>query len=179
MMANGVYADDIRGWNLESVVSSARLHDIGKIAIPDSILNKPGSLTPEEYHEMKTHSSAGERIIDQIVARTGEAEFLHNAKLSAAYHHERWNGTGYPYGLKETEIPLHGRIMAIVDVYDALTSERPYTQAFSSEEAVKIIMDDAGKHFDPAIADVFFKIKDQIEAARVKLTQQRQQDDKK
>jgi putative two-component system response regulator len=105
-----------------------------------------------------------------MVNRTGEVDFLSNAKLSAAYHHERWDGLGYPYGIKETDIPLHGRIMAIVDVYDALTSDRPYKKAFSNDEAVSIIMDGAGKHFDPKIAEVFFEIKNQFEVARVKLS---------
>jgi putative two-component system response regulator len=115
----------------------------------------------------------GERIIEQMVKMTGDVEFLQNAKLSAAYHHERWDGLGYPYGLKEMDIPLHGRIMAIVDVYDALTSDRPYKKAFSDEEATRIIMDEAGKQFDPDIAKVFFEIKSQFEVTRVQLSDQR------
>ena len=172
MKARGLYTDQMSGWDQESVVSSARLHDIGKIAIPDAILNKPEALTQDEFQTMKTHSALGERIIDQIVDRTGDADFLNNAKLSAAYHHERWDGTGYPYGLKGTEIPLHGRIMAIVDVYDALTSYRPYKKAFSNEEAMRIVMDGAGKHFDPGIVEVFCEIKNQFEVAKVKLSRQ-------
>ena len=172
MMARGVYADEISDWDLESVISSARLHDIGKVSIPDSILNKPGPLTKEEFDTMKTHSTIGEQIIDQMASRTGESEFLRNAKMSAAYHHERWDGAGYPYGLKETDIPLHGRIMAVVDVYDALTSERPYKKALTDEEAVRIIMDGAGKHFDPNIAKVFYEIKDLIGEARVERSKQ-------
>ena len=164
------YKEEMQNWDLESVISSARLHDIGKISIPDSILNKPGSLTKEEFQTMKTHSALGEQIIEQMVSQTGEADFLNNAKLSAAYHHERWDGTGYPYGLSGTDIPLHGRIMAIVDVYDALTSDRPYKKAFSDEEALSIIMDGSGKHFDPEIVNVFCEIKNQIEVARVKLS---------
>jgi putative two-component system response regulator len=170
MAERGTYAEEMSQMDLDSVISSARLHDLGKIAIPDSILNKPGPLTKDEYQLMKAHSEAGEKIIDQMVERTGEALFLRNAKLSAAYHHERWDGSGYPYGLKEKEVPLHGRVMAVVDVYDALTSERPYKKAFSNEEAMKIIMGDAGKHFDPQIASVFNEIKDQINAARSMLS---------
>jgi putative two-component system response regulator len=169
MLAHGVYADEMCDWNIESVISSARLHDVGKIAISDSILNKPASLTNEEFQTMKSHSAAGERIIDQMVDQTGEAEFLRNARLSAAYHHERWDGSGYPYGLKGKDIPLHGRIMAIVDVYDALTTERPYKKPFTNDEAFDIIMKDAGKHFDPIVADVFCKIKNKIEEARIGL----------
>jgi putative two-component system response regulator len=162
MMERGLYVDEIDAWDLDSVVSSARLHDLGKIAIPDSILNKPGKLTPEEFSVIQSHCSAGERIIDQMIARTGEAEFLLNAKLLAAYHHEKWNGSGYPYGLKETDIPLLGRIMAFVDVYDALTSERPYKKAFTHEEATGIIAGDAGRHFDPLIAEVFMSVNGKI-----------------
>jgi len=170
MMARGIYADEMRNWDLVSVVSSARLHDIGKIAIPDSILNKPGLLNKEEFHVMQTHSSEGERIINQMIDRTGEAEFLYNAKLSAAFHHEKWDGTGYPYGMSEADIPLHGRIMAIVDVYDALTSDRPYKKAFSNEEAVDVIMNGSGRHFDPLIADIFHETNDQFGTAMVKLS---------
>jgi putative two-component system response regulator len=172
MKTQGLYAEEIGKWDLESVVLSARLHDIGKVSIPDVILKKPDKLTPEEFATMKTHSALGEQIIEQMVKMTGDVEFLQNAKLSAAYHHERWDGKGYPYGLKEMNIPLHGRIMAIVDVYDALTSDRPYKKAFSDEEAVRIILEESGKQFDPAIAMVFFQIKHQFEATRVKLSVQ-------
>ena len=164
LLLNETYIDEMRTWNIEAFVSSARLHDLGKIAVPDSILNKPGKLTNEEFQIMKSHPLEGERLIDQMVSRTGDSEFLQNAKLSAAYHHERWDGRGYPYGIKGSEIPLNGRIMAIVDVYDALTSERPYKKAYTSEEALNIIEQDAGSHFDPLIAEVFCGIRNQIEA---------------
>ena len=167
MFARGAYTNEMYGWNLESVISSARLHDVGKIAISDSILNKPGPLTSEEFQIMKTHSRAGELIIDKAIQQTGGEEFLQNAKLIAAYHHERWDGTGYPYNLKETDIPLHGRIMTVIDVYDALVSERPYKKAFSHEEAVKIITEEAGRQFDPLIADIFNKTNEKIKAAKI------------
>ena len=167
MMARGVYADEMLDWDLESVISSARLHDLGKISIADAILNKPGPLTKEEFEIMKTHSEAGVRMINKILDRTGDAEFLRNAKLSAAFHHEKWDGTGYPYGLEGKNIPLHGRIMAVVDVYDALTSERPYKKAFTNEEATRILTEESGKHFDPEITEVFTEIKDQIGSAKV------------
>jgi len=166
MEERGVYADEIRGWNLEMVVSSARLHDTGKIHILDAILNKPGKLNVEEFEQMKTHTTAGARIIGRMIKNTGEEEFLNNAKLIAEYHHERWDGTGYPHGLKETEIPLQGRIMAIVDVYDALVSKRPYKEPFSEEEAVNIIAMNAGKQFDPKITQVFLEIKDEFKTVR-------------
>ena len=171
MLLREVYIDEIRTWNVEVFISSARLHDLGKIWVSDSILNKPGRLTEEEFQIMKSHPAEGEQLIEQMISRTGSSEFLHNAKLSAAYHHERWDGRGYPYGLKGAEIPLQGRIMAIVDVYDALTSERPYKKAFTCEEAFRIIMDDAGKHFDPHIADVLYAIKGQVETVMVNLSQ--------
>jgi putative two-component system response regulator len=158
MQEQGVYGDEIRNWDFDTTVSSARLHDVGKIVISDIVLNKHGKLTDDEFNKVKTHAIEGERIVDQIAASTGEEDFLSNAKLFAGYHHERWDGKGYPRGLKETEIPLQGRVMAIVDVYDALVSERPYKEAFSDEEVVNIIKDEAGKHFDPNIAKVFLDI---------------------
>jgi len=161
-----VYADEIHKWDVEKIISSARMHDLGKISITDIILNKPDKLTDDEYETMKTHALEGERIIDEIIAQTGEAEFLRNARLFAGCHHERWDGKGYPHGLKGEEIPLQGRIMAIVDVYDALVSERPYKKAFSDEEAVKLIMQNAGTQYDPLIADVFFRVKDKFKAVR-------------
>ena len=169
MLKHGLYAAEIQGWDLESVISSARLHDLGKIAIPDSILNKPDKLTPEEFSVIMTHCIAGELIIDHMISRTGATDFLYHARLFAAYHHEKWNGAGYPYGLKETDIPLHGRIMAVVDVYDALTSQRPYKKAFPCEEAVNIILKDAGTHFDPGIAEIFCETKDKLELAKIRL----------
>jgi putative two-component system response regulator len=164
MMEQNVYYDELHSWNLELFVSSVRLHDLGKIIIPGSILNKPGPLTDEEFAMMKTHTVEGERIIDKLVQQIGigEIELLHNAKLTAAYHHERWDGSGYPYGLKGTDIPLQGRIVAIIDVYDALVSERPYKKPISGDEAISIIQANIGKHFDPSIANVFLGIKDQL-----------------
>jgi len=155
MLENNVYADEICEWNLELVASSARLHDIGKIVITDLILNKTGNLTMAEYDEMKTHTTEGEKIIDSIIEDSGDGYFLQNAKLFASSHHERWDGTGYPRGLKGIEIPLQGRIMAIADVYDALVSERSYKKAFTHEAAVKIIKDSNGTHFDPALIKIF------------------------
>jgi putative two-component system response regulator len=159
MIADGVYADEMRHWNIKTVISSARLHDIGKIAISDVLLNKPGKLTDEEFEMIQAHAIVGEQVIDKIVSRTGDETFLHHAKLFAGYHHERWDGTGYPRQLKGTEIPLQGRIMSVADVYDALISNRPYKAAFSATEAEDIMMNVSGKHFDPAIVDVFYKIR--------------------
>jgi len=166
MKKRGVYADVISNWDIEKMISSARMHDLGKISITDLIVNKPGRLTDDEYDIMKTHAVEGERIIDKIIAQTGEGDFLHNARLFAGSHHERWDGKGYPNKLKGEDIPLQGRIMAIVDVYDALVSERPYKNAFTDEEAVNIIMENAGTHYDPKIAEVFFEVRDLFKEAK-------------
>jgi putative two-component system response regulator len=166
MLDSGIYQDVTSRWNMEAFVSSARLHDLGKILVPDSILNKPGPLTAEEFTVMKLHPAEGKRIIGEMIERTGESDFLESALLTAAYHHEKWDGSGYPYGLKGEEIPLQGRVMAIVDVYDALTSERPYKKAFTSDEAFTVIEKDAGCHFDQIIVDVFKGVQKQIEAAK-------------
>ena len=168
MLESGVYADEIRDIDFDLFVSSARLHDVGKICISDKILNKPGKLDDEEFAVMKTHAAEGERIIGQIASHTGDDEaFLSNAKLFAGYHHERWDGKGYPYGLDGESIPLQGRVMAFVDVYDALVSERPYKKPFTHEEAMGIIMENAGTQFDPAIAEVFGGVGGQLERVRL------------
>jgi putative two-component system response regulator len=166
MKKRGVYSEEMSEWDVEKIILSSRMHDLGKISVTDLIVNKPGKLTNEEYEIMKTHVLEGERIIDEIIAQTGEGDYLHNAKMFAGFHHERWDGKGYPYGLKKTDIPLQGRIMAIVDVYDAITSERPYKKAFTDEEAVQIIMDNAGTHYDPEIAKIFYEVKDSFKAVR-------------
>ncbi|MDR2553966.1 MAG: response regulator [Fibromonadaceae bacterium] len=164
MSVDHLYAEEMRSWDFDQVVSSAKLHDVGKITISDLILNKPGKLSPEEFEIMKTHAIEGEKIIDKIIEQTGEDTFLRHAKLFAGYHHERWDGQGYPYGLKGEDIPLQGRIMAVADVYDALTSERPYKKAFSHERSTEIIMENAGTQFDPSLAKLFYEVKDKFEA---------------
>jgi putative two-component system response regulator len=152
------FAHEIKNWDLELVTTSARLHDIGKIKVSDMILNKPDSLTADEYETMKSHAAEGEGIIDSITAESGDEAFLLNAKLFAGSHHEKWDGTGYPRGLKGTEIPLQGRILAVADVYDALVNERPYKKAITHEEAVEVIRNGGGTHFDPHIVDVFLEV---------------------
>jgi len=164
MKKKGLYINEIETMDTDVLISSARLHDIGKIAISDVILNKPDKLTDEEFALMKTHCVEGERIIDQIISRTENVEFLRNARLFAGTHHEKWDGTGYPYGFKGLEIPLLGRIMAVVDVYDALITERPYKKAFSPGTAIEIIERDSGTHFDPHIVEVFLNAREQFKA---------------
>jgi len=163
MMERGVYIDELRNWDLEVVASSARLHDLGKIAISDLILNKPDKLTSDEYELIKIHAIEGEKNIDRIVSRAGNETFLRHAKLFAGYHHEHWDGTGYPHGLKETDIPLQGRILAVADVYDALVSVRPYKKAFMHQEAMQVIMANSGTQFDPNIVDVLSEVEDRFQ----------------
>jgi putative two-component system response regulator len=166
MKERNVYTDEMHEWDLEKVVLSARLHDMGKIHVMDAILNKPDKLNDDEYEQMKLHPTEGARIIDRMIKHTGEEEFLHSAKLFAEYHHERWDGKGYPHGLKETEIPLHGRILAVVDAYDAIVSKRSYKEPLTAEEAVNIISKEAGKQFDPKIVEVFLEVKDRFKIMR-------------
>ena len=166
MKARGLYEDEMRDLDTDALVASARLHDLGKIAIPDSVLNKLGSLTLEEFELMKTHTVAGETVIDKILSRIGDDDFLYNAKLFASSHHERWDGTGYPRGLKGMDIPIQGRILAIVDVFDALLSDRQYKKKQTEDEVIDIIRVNRGKLFDPLIVDVFTDTIDDIKHAR-------------
>ena len=152
---SGIYREQTRGWDVSLLLQSCQLHDVGKISIDDNILKKPGKLTDEEFAEMKKHTSFGEQIIEKVETLAKESDFLNYAKIFAASHHERWDGMGYPRGLKGDEVPLLGRIMAIADVYDALVSERPYKKAFTHEEAVRIITKGSGTQFDPALVEVF------------------------
>jgi len=158
MQKKKVYYDQISGWDFDLMAECSLMHDVGKISTPDSILKKPGKLTPEEWAIMKQHTIGGEKIIDKIAARSGENVFLRNAKIFAISHHERWDGDGYPYGLRGNDIPLQGRLMAIADVYDALISKRVYKDAFSRDKALEIMLSGKGTHFDPLITDVFYEI---------------------
>ena len=146
----------------EKLIKAAPMHDLGKIAVDDSVLRKPGRFTPEEYEEMKTHSAEGARIVREILADTDDEEFRRIAENVAHYHHERYDGTGYPDKLNGEEIPLEARIMAIADVYDALVSKRVYKEAYSFEQADRIILEGMGTQFDPALRKYY-------EAARPKL----------
>ena len=169
MIDRNVYAAELDEWNITDTAICAALHDVGKISIPDVVLNKTGKLTAEEFDLMKTHAEKGVEIINKVIRRTGEDKFLYPSRIFAGYHHENWDGSGYPYGLKGRDIPLAGRIMAIVDVYDALVSVRPYKEAFPHEDAVAIISEDSGKKFDPAIVDVFMSIKDEFASLNSRL----------
>jgi len=158
MKRSGLYENEIFLYDEELLLQSCQLHDVGKIAVKDSILLKQGKLTKQEFEEMKLHTTFGEKIIWKIKEDNARSDFLEYARIFAVSHHEKWNGEGYPYGLKGLEIPLLGRIMAIADVYDALVSLRPYKREISHEEAVKIIINGKGTHFDPVLIDLFGKI---------------------
>ena len=139
----------------DNIVKSSKLHDIGKVAISDSILLKPGRLTGEEFDEIKKHTTFGAQMIDDAIADLGdESSFLHVSREIVISHHEWWNGSGYPMALAEDEIPISGRVMAISDIYDSLTSERPYKGAMSHDEAMDIIYGETGTHFDPLLIDM-------------------------
>ena len=142
---------------------SAPLHDIGKVAIRDSILLKPGKLTAEEFEEMKAHTLFGEEVIANLEHMAGHpTSFLNCAKEIAGSHHEKYDGSGYPRGMKGEEIPLAGRIMAVADVYDAVISKRVYKNAMSHDEAMQIMIDGKGSHFDPVVIDAFLKVEPQF-----------------
>lgn len=163
VIEDGVYNEARSGWDHKLILQSSRLHDVGKIGIPDNILQKPGRLTIEEFEAIKEHTILGAKIIDKISLSLPKENhlFLTHARVLALTHHERWDGGGYPIGLAGEAIPLEGRLMAISDVYDALISVRPYKEAFTHEQAVGIILNSRGRHFDPALVDVFERIQDQ------------------
>ena len=147
---------------IRQIENSAPLHDVGKIAVRDAILLKPGRLTPEEFEEMKKHSAKGGEMINNIFSNLDDDEFFKIAYDIAVSHHEKWDGSGYPNGLKGEDIPLSGRIMAIADVYDALTSKRVYKDSMPPEKAFDIIVEGRGTHFDPDIIDIVITIKDKF-----------------
>ncbi|KUP25948.1 two-component system response regulator [Paenibacillus sp. DMB5] len=152
------YADVLTPEHIGLIVTSAPLHDIGKVGIPDHILLKPGKLTDEEFEVMKTHTTQGRDAVLRAERLMNSTEtFLRFAKEIVYSHHEKWDGTGYPQGLAGEGIPLSARLMAVADVYDALTSKRVYKEAMSHEQAVGIIVSDAGRHFDPDIVEIFVK----------------------
>jgi len=162
MREMGYHSDELTDEYISDVVKSAPLHDIGKIQVSDTILNKPGKLTDEEFEKMKKHTLAGQKIIEQTIATIPEASYLKEAMNLAAYHHEKWNGKGYPYGLAGEDIPLSARVMAVADVFDALVSKRCYKEPFSFEKAMNIIREDAGTHFDPQVAEAFLASEEEV-----------------
>ncbi|MBR3316212.1 MAG: HD domain-containing protein [Atopobiaceae bacterium] len=160
MRREGICSDVLTNEFISNVYQSAPLHDIGKIAVSDTILNKPGRLTQEEFEIMKSHTIAGQQILEGAKSAVSESSYLDEAQRLAAYHHEKWDGSGYPYGLKGEEIPLSARIMAVADVFDALVSKRSYKAGFPVEKAFAIIEEGIGTHFDPQVARAFLHARD-------------------
>lgn len=169
LQKHSTYAGYISDEYIEDLHISSILHDIGKVGIPDSILQKPGKLTEAEFEIMKEHAVIGGDSISTVEQKTGVRSFLTLARDIAYMHHERWDGTGYPGGIKGESIPLSARLTALVDVYDALTSRRCYKRAFSHEEARAIIIESRGAHFDPDIVDAFIEIDDVFDQIRKSL----------
>lgn len=163
-LEQGIYVEEISSWNLEHFIFSSQLHDVGKLSISDTILNKSTRLTPEEFEVMKRHVEIGAQVIQKIEenmeGQTSDNSFLRHARLIVGGHHEKWDGSGYPLGLQGADIPLEGRLMAVVDVYDALVSARPYKRPMPVEEAQRLIESGSGTHFDPKLVAVFSKIAD-------------------
>jgi HD-GYP domain-containing protein (c-di-GMP phosphodiesterase class II) len=152
---------------IDDIYISSTLHDIGKVGVPDMILLKPGKLDKGEFEIMKKHSKIGTHVIEEISLKLGDKSFLDMAQCIAHFHHEKWDGSGYPNGLSGNDIPLSARIVALADVYDALTSKRVYKDAFTHDAAVQIITKDRGKHFDPDITDVFVLLQSKFNEIRL------------
>ena len=154
------YREELNEDIVELLYLSAPLHDLGKVGVPDNVLLKAGKLTDEEFQEMKKHTVYGEEALRITEQKLGGDSFLHYAREIAYTHQEKWDGSGYPQGLKAEEIPISGRLMALADVYDALISKRVYKPPFPHEKAVEIIVEGKGKHFDPDIVDAFLELED-------------------
>jgi putative two-component system response regulator len=169
---------------VELVELAARLHDLGKIAIPDSILRHPGQLDPDQLRFVKEHCDVGQEVLEPIAeehwktlrshTRIGagmlhirSSPLLMMAATIAQTHHERWDGKGYPYGLSGEDIPIEGRLTAVADVYDALCSRRPYKPAFSRQKCCDLLEEERGRHFDPDVLDAFFARKDDIISVQI------------
>ena len=161
--AEGVYKNVLTDHYIALLCTLAPMHDVGKILISDRILKKPGRLTMDEYLEIKKHAELGGQVVRQVLSNITDEEYINFASDIATYHHEKWDGSGYPKGLCTDEIPLCARIMAIADVFDALVSKRCYKEAYPMEEAFDIIADESGTHFDPKLVQVFLKHKEKYE----------------
>src|SRR5690606_37224020 len=159
---SGKHIERLSREHMEMLFKSTPLHDIGKVGVPDAILLKEGSLTEDEYAQMKRHTEFGANALRWAEERLGYDSFLTMARRIAYEHHERWDGTGYPRGLAGEEISLEARLMALADFYDALTTRRPYKPRFSHEKTRRLILEQRGKHFDPDVVDAFLAAEDQF-----------------
>ncbi|MCR4999054.1 MAG: HD domain-containing protein [Lachnospiraceae bacterium] len=162
LQKKGYYKEKMTPKYMEDVQMSAPLHDIGKINIPDAVLNKPGKLTDEEYEIMKRHTTEGKKLMEKAISTVQGESYLKEARNMAAYHHEKWDGSGYPEGLKGPVIPLSARIMAVADVFDALTARRVYKEPMPFDKAMSIIEEGAGTHFDPKCVEVFLEAEQEV-----------------
>lgn len=162
LKSEGKFSDILTEKYINDMVIAAPLHDVGKIRIPDAILNKPGRLDNEEFAIMKSHSAAGGEIISHIESTAGDIDYLKMAREMAEYHHERMDGKGYPHGLKGDEIPLCAKILAVADVFDAVSSKRCYKDAMSLDQSFAIIEEESGSHFDPVVAKAFLDCREEI-----------------
>lgn len=160
----GYYKDIITKDYISNLCLAAPMHDIGKIAVPDVVLQKPGRLTDEEFAIIKQHTVNGGKIVEETFGHLGDEEYAKMAYQVARYHHEKWNGRGYPEGLKENDIPLCARIMAVADVFDAISEKRCYRDAMPMDKCFSIIKEGSGQDFDPVIVDLFIEIRDKVEA---------------
>ena len=171
LKARGFYEEILTRDYIHNLVMAAPMHDVGKIAISDAILQKPGKLTEEEFAIMKTHAARGGEIIRETFGHLGNEQYETIAYDVARYHHEKWNGRGYPDGMQQTEIPLCARIMAIADVFDAVSAKRCYRDAMPLEQCFRIIEEGVGQDFDPIIAEVFLDIRPRIEEVYARFQQ--------
>ena len=170
LKSHPAYRDELTEENIGLLWLSAPLHDIGKVGVPDQILLKPGKLTAQEFEEMKKHTIYGHNALQHAEQKLGQNSFLRSATEISYSHHEKWGGSGYPRGLKEEEIPLSGRLMAIADVYDALISKRVYKPPMPHKQAVQIILEGKGSHFDPTMVDVFMKLQEEFRQIALRFT---------
>lgn len=168
----GFYEDALTDEYVENLCMAAPMHDIGKISIPDMILQKPGKLTNEEFDIIKGHTVSGGKIVQETFGHLGNERYAQMAYEVAMYHHEKWNGKGYPTGLKRKEIPLCARIMAIADVFDAVSEKRCYRDALPLEECFEIIERGSGQDFDPVLVEVFLSIRDKVERVHREVNQE-------
>ncbi len=162
LKTKGFYKEQLTDDFIRNLVMAAPMHDVGKIAIPDAVLQKPGRLTPQEYEIMKTHADKGGKIVKETFSNLGDEEYEKIVYEVARHHHEKWNGKGYPDGMAGKEIPLSARIMAVADVFDAVSAKRCYREAMPLEQCFRIIEEGSGQDFDPFIAEAFLNMKEKI-----------------
>ena len=169
--AEGLYTDILTDHYIELLYTLAPMHDVGKIVVSDKVLKKPGKLTPEEYEEIKKHAESGGKVVRQVLSDITDEEYLSFASDIATYHHERWDGSGYPFGLKGEDIPLCARIMTIADSFDALVSKRCYKEPIPIDEALQLMESESGTHFDPNLLRVFLKNKEKYIEINAKIVE--------